>query len=57
MKTQKQKELESIKRIEMRIAIAKKRLFSKQKSLFEIISQNLIDKELDKMQKGGYNAN
>jgi|TARA_B100000900_G_C20220980_1_gene569794 hypothetical protein len=57
MKTQKQKELESIKRIEMRIAIAKKKLFSKQKSLFEIVSQNLIDKELDKMHKGGYNAN
>ncbi|RPH07632.1 MAG: hypothetical protein CBD54_002705 [Alphaproteobacteria bacterium TMED194] len=46
-------EIESIKRIEERIAIAKKKLFSKGKTLHEIICENLIDKEL----KGGYNAN
>ena len=46
MKTIKQEEIESLKRIEERITIAKKKLFSKGKTLFEIISENLIDKEL-----------
>ena len=46
MKTIKQEEIESLKRIEERIAIAKKKLFSKGKTLFEIISENLIDKEM-----------
>ena len=34
--------------LEKRIAIAKTKLFSKGKTLFEVISENLIDKEIEK---------
>ena len=41
-------ETQSLARLERRIAIAKTKLFSKGKTLFEIISENLIDKEIAK---------
>ena len=42
------KEKQSIARLEKRIEIAKTKLFTKGKTLFEIISENLIDKEIAK---------
>jgi len=41
-------ESQSLARLERRIAIAKTKLFTKGKTLFEIISENLIDKEITK---------
>jgi len=41
-------ETQSLARLERRITIAKTKLFSKGKTLFEIISENLIDKEIAK---------
>tara|TARA_B000000609_G_C24098258_1_gene306855 strand:+ start:631 stop:807 length:177 start_codon:yes stop_codon:yes gene_type:complete len=45
----------SLRILEERIAFAKKEFFTglKQKTLYEVISKNLIDKQL----MGGYNAN
>ena len=40
--------LESIKRLETRIKYAKKKLFSRGKTLLEILSENLIDKGMEK---------
>ena len=42
------KEKQSIARLEKRIEISKTKLFTKGKTLFEIISENLIDKEIAK---------
>jgi len=42
------KEKQSIDRLEKRIEIAKTKFFTKGKTLFEIISENLIDKEIAK---------
>ena len=41
-------EMQSLARLEKRIEIAKTKLFSKGKTLFEVISENLIDKEIEK---------
>jgi len=41
-------ETQSLARLERRIEIAKTKLFSKGKTLFEIISENLIDKEIER---------
>ena len=41
-------ETQSLARLEKRIKIAKSKLFSKGKTLFEIISENLIDKEIER---------
>ena len=41
-------ETQSLARLERRIEIAKTKLFSKGKTLFEVISENLIDKEIAK---------
>ena len=41
-------ETQSLARLERRIEIAKTKLFSKGKTLFEVISENLIDKEIEK---------
>jgi|TARA_B100001094_G_scaffold24201_1_gene20419 hypothetical protein len=41
-------ETQSLARLERRITIAKTKLFSKGKTLFEIISENLIDKEIER---------
>ena len=46
--TMTEKEKQSIARLEKRIEIAKTKLFTKGKTLFEIISENLIDKEIAK---------
>ena len=45
----------SLRILEERIAFAKKEFFTglRQKTLYEVISKNLIDKQL----MGGYNAN
>ena len=45
--TMKEQEI-SLVNLEKRIAIAKTKLFSKGKTLFEVISENLIDKEIEK---------
>ena len=45
--TMKEQEI-SLVTLEKRIAIAKTKLFSKGKTLFEVISENLIDKEIEK---------
>ena len=44
--TMKEQEI-SLVTLEKRIAIAKTKLFSKGKTLFEVISENLIDKEIE----------
>ena len=41
-------QMQSLARLERRIVIAKTKLFSKGKTLFEVISENLIDKEIAK---------
>jgi len=45
--TMKEQEI-SLVNLEKRIAIAKTKLFSKGKTLFEVTSENLIDKEIEK---------